>query len=330
MKKHYYISFFLFLMAHLLFSQDFNGFNTVLRTNKLTSAPYYVEIDYPSTLTGLIARYRADDLSTIYDNSCKNDKKFPEFANKTGIIKKCKNANQKGFIKNVFQWLDISGNKNHLTAYNKYRSDYESEAAPLYIPNDITNPSYSTNATVSGDGINDHLYKDINPNLDGDFTFIFVMRATNPSPGTYDSFIASSSSTNQNNPKGPQIAGAWQISTNNNTSNLYFGYCYERNRGTIWLELLNFDTNVHVYYIQYDVSETRLTISIDGITKIIHTVDKRKTGPIIDELRLFRNRNMNTNIAAAYHEFFLANRIFTNKEKLKVTNYLIAKWGVNI
>jgi len=330
MTKSGYILLITILSFQSLLAQDFNGFNTVLRTNRLTTAPYYVGIDYPSTLPGLIARYRADSLETIYDDSGRTKKKFPQFHKKTGIVKQCKNAAQEGFELKVFQWLDITGNNNHLTAYDRYRTTIDPDASASYTFSTVTDPNYQTNAKVIGDGFYDHLYKDIDPNLEEDFTFIFVMRATNPNPGGYNSFIASSSHTSQDSPNGPSRAGAWQISTNTDTNNLYFGYCEAYNGATHWLPLINFDTQVHVYYIEYDFSEKKVTISVDGLTKVSHTVSPGRTGPIIDELRLFRNRNMDTYIAAEFNEFFLADRLFTDGEKLKVTNYLISKWGVSL
>lgn len=156
------------------------------------------------------------------------------------------------------------------------------------------------------------------------------MRATNSSPVEYNSFIASSSNSSTQSPNIPNIAGAWQISTSSNTNNLYFGYCNKKNKGTNWIALIPFDTKVHIYYIQYKISTKLLTISVDGLTKVVHTVANGRIGPSIDELRLFRNRNLDTYIAAEFNELFLSKNIFSFTEKLKATNYLIYKWGVNI
>ncbi|PCI06226.1 MAG: hypothetical protein COB81_01480 [Flavobacteriaceae bacterium] len=334
MSNYTYITLLIILVTNTTFGQDFNGFNTVLRTNRLTSAPYYIEIDYPSTLPGLVARYRADDLESIIDDS-------KPWVNGSGKSPGKKATHHK-FNRTVFQWRDISkrdtdgdgipdkNNNNHLTAYNKYRSFTDANASASYSYNTISSPSYQTNANVSGDGINDHLFKDIEPNLTENFTFIFVMRATNPDPGTWNSFIASSSNTSEDDPNGPSIAGAWQISTNENTDKLFFGYCGKIKNGTNWLPLIDFDTKRHVYYIEYHKPSKKLTIFVDGLAKVSHTVSAENIGPIIDELRLFRNRNMDTYIAAEFNEFFLADRLFTTGEKMKVTNYLIYKWGVNL
>ncbi|PCE63197.1 hypothetical protein [Sediminicola luteus] len=323
------------LLPILVQAQDKEVFSSVLRTNRYTTAPYYVEIDYPKNLPGMIARYRADSTQTIIDYNYTN-------FNANGIANGY-NASQPFFSGDVFQWVDISyrdtnndgindtPNNNHLTAHNRYRTSIDPWASATYVPNTATSPSYRTNAKVQGDGVDDHLFKDISPNLTDDFTFIFVMRATNPNPGNYNSFIASSSSTSQQNPNGPRIGGAWQVSTTNDRSTFYFGYCRKTNSGTSWLPLIPFDTQVHVFYIEYDKSANRLLVSVDGVTRVNHTVNTSngQMGPIIDELRLYRNRNMDTYIAAEFNEFFLAEVLFDESQKRKITNYLLAKWGVS-
>ena len=330
---------FLVLLVQLSFAQK-QRFSSVVRTNRLTTAPYYVEIDYPRNLPGLIARYRADSLQTIIDNT------NPTVFNANNI-NQGNNASEAGFNGTVFQWLDISqddmgnDNNNHLTAHNNNGTATSASNSATYLANAITNPSYRSNATVRGDGNNDHLFVDINPNITQSFTFIFVMQALNSNPGTYNSFIASSTGHNGTNPSGQQSRGAWQISTTADVTRLYFRWADRRrsnnpgsanyNRyNTRDLILHNYDTDKHVYYIEYDDTTRELRIEVDGviIPNGVYTITGTNNSPVIDNLKLWRNRAMNSYLRAEFHEFFLSDEIFDSSQKQLLTNYLLAKWGI--
>ncbi|PCI06230.1 MAG: hypothetical protein COB81_01500, partial [Flavobacteriaceae bacterium] len=213
-----------------------NGINSAVRFKAEN-----VKTDYPSVLPGMIARFRADYKYTIIDDS---DVTFGANGEANG-----KDANHAGFNGSIFQWRDISErdhdndvttprvkNNNHLTATvitppSNQPLYIHPEGKANYIPNNITTPEYRNNAMVKGvakdkDVTESHLRVDLSPDLNESFTFVFVMRAVNPTATRYGSFIASANGHRGSNfnPKGASSDGSWQISTTLANTPLYFRY----------------------------------------------------------------------------------------------------------
>lgn len=304
-----------------------------------------VKTDYPSVLPGMIARFRADYKYTIIDDS---DVTFGADGKANG-----KNGNHVDFNNTIFQWRDISErdhdndaatprvkNNNHLTATvispPSNQSLYiDSEGIASYIPNNITTPEYRNNAMVKGVGkvediTESHLRVDLSPDLNESFTFVFVMRAVNPTATKYGSFIASADghSGSSTTPKGANSVGSWQISTTLENTPLYFRY--HDGSDTEDIELHNYDTNIHAYYIEYNNLNRNLKIYVDGNLVSDTVIATDKQSPIIRDLRLFKNRNSETYLEAEFHEFFLADTVFSVGQKQLLIEYILAKWGVNL
>jgi len=301
-----------------------------------------IDIDYPSVLPGMIARFRADFEDTIIDDTNPNlDQNGEALGNM---------ASQNNFNNNVYQWRDISErdddndpttarikNNNHLNASTNSPFNnggpilVDQEGIATYTRNNITSPLYRNNATVKGrsNGNRSHLRVDIEPDLNGSFTFVFVMRAVTNNPGTYASFIASSVGTNKTNPSGASVDGSWQISTNWETNNLIFRY--DDSQGTKDDIILHpYNTQIHAYYIEYNDLNRNLKVYVDGILIADKIFANNLQSPIIRDLRLFKNRNAETYLEAEFHEFFLADTVFSVNQKQLLIEYVLAKWGVNL
>lgn len=224
----------------------------------------------------------------------------------------------------IQKWLDRSGNNRHFQAVS-------SDANPTYQCDSQLDPYYLFNANVMGDGINDDMRFDFGSaspgTLDGlsgiidqDFTFVFVLQAIDPTPATYDSFIASGSS--------PNITKNWQISTTGNVNNFYFLLRGDTNSNTKTYLLAPYDTNPHVFILQrYTIGGViKIKFSVDGNIAFDESINSA-SAPSLSLIKLYKNRNDVKYINASFKEFFVFNKELSTDEQYELEQYLLSKWG---
>jgi len=274
---------------------------TVERNPERSSGAYYVEQNIPSTLTPYLwldasnPEYFSSDLNLNSNFACPNDNLSP-----------------------VRVWKDRSGNNRHFTAY--VNSGSVNNARPTYVCNTISTPFYKSNAHIRGDGINDDMRFDFSSDpsgiIDEDFTFVFVMRAEDNTPGTYNSFISSGTGANVNT--------HWQISTTNDLSNFYLLL-----RGNSTRLIGPYDTNPHVFTLQRKTisSQIHVIFKFDGV-QVFDYISTNHGRPTLKNLKLFRNRNEGTYIEASFYEFFVFTQDLSANQEYELSQYLLSKWGI--
>lgn len=269
---------------------------TVLRNPERSSGAYFVEQNIPSTLSPYLW---LDASKPEYFSSNSN-------SNTTFT---CPNDN----LGNTWLWLDKSGNNRHFSVFGG------NNARPTYHCNTIQVPYYKSNAHITGDGINDDLRYDFGANggvINNDFTFVFVMKAEDNTPGNYNSFISSGtgSSVNRN----------WQISTTTDRTNFYLLL-----RGNPTTLIGPYDTNPHVFILQRKTiaGQIHVIFKFDGV-EVFDYISTSHGAPSLSKLKLFRNRNEGTFIEASFYEFFVFTQTMSANEEYELSQYLLSKWGI--
>lgn len=216
----------------------------------------------------------------------------------------------------VSVWKDRSGNDRHFYAFGT-NTDI---VRPTYICNTLTTPFYKSNACIHGDGINDDMRYDFanDPGgvIDNDFTFVFVMKAENPNPGTYNAFISSGT--------GASVNKNWQISTTNDKTKFHLLL-----RGNSTQVIGDYDTQPHVFILQRKTiaGQVHVIFKFDG-TEVFDYVSNANGEPTLSKLKLFRNRNEGTYIEASFFEFFVFTQELTANQEYELSQYLQSKWGI--
>lgn len=213
-------------------------------------------------------------------------------------------------------WKDRSGNNRHFYAFGANAD----AARPLYHCNTIETPFYKSNACIKGDGVNDDLRFDFanDPSgvIDNDFTFVFVMKAEDSTPGNYNSFISSGT--------GASVDKNWQISTTTDVTKFHL-LC----RGNPTRVIGNYDTQPHVFILQRKTisGQIHIIFKFDG-TQVFDYISSANGAPTLSKLKLFRNRNEGTFIEASFYEFFVFTQDLTANEEYELSQYLKSKWGI--
>lgn len=271
----------------------------VQRNPERTSGAQYVEQNIPSTVAPYLwldasdPDYFSSDLNLNTTFTCPDSNLTP-----------------------VHVWKDRSGNNRHFYAYGT-NTDV---VRPTYSCNTITTPFYKSNGCIHGDGINDDMRFDFasDPSgvIDNDFTFVFVMKAEDPTPGTYNAFISSGT--------GASINKNWQISTTIDKTKFYL--LLQGNPSQV---IGNYDTQPHVFELQRKTisGQIHVIFKFDG-TEVFNYISNANGAPTLSKLKLFRNRNEGTYIEASFFEFFVFTQSLTANQDYELSQYLQSKWGI--
>lgn len=291
----------LIILSVLLLGLPIYGQKRIIvhRNPERTSGAQYVEQNIPSTISPYLwldasdPSYFSSDLNLNTTFTCPDSNLTP-----------------------IHVWKDRSGNDRHFYAYGS-NTDI---VRPTYKCNTIEAPFYKSNACIHGDGVNDDMRFDFanDPGgvIDNDFTFVFVMKAENPTPGTYNAFISSGT--------GASVNKNWQISTTNDKTKFHLLL-----RGNSTRVIANYDTQPHVFILQRKTiaGQVHVIFKFDG-TQVFDYVSNTNGEPTLSKLKLFRNRNEGTYIEASFFEFFVFTQELSANQEYELSQYLLSKWGI--
>ena len=306
----------LLLVSAVCMSQ--NRSTTTLRPHVYkSSCQNIIETDPPSQIANLYARWDSSSETSIFDENNAN-------------------ASQPTFTGNVKYWRDISGNNNDLECV-RVDGNYNASDLSNYYPSNLNSPVYFKDSEIisNSETISKELRSNTGFLTNSDFTFVFVMKANNPTVNQYNCFISSDNNAEDNEswqfgwPRATELDFETGIAVGDNPKT----FCLLGKSNDVRFTVntgIPYDNQIHVWVIKVKygttVANSNMTISIDG--NEVRNIDGIRVA--INLVKLFRNRNNSSEFNASFYEFFTYNTLVSDQEIQNLSYWLVCKWGVEL